>query len=44
MDHYLITQGYTVVLVAGSVVKKNRELLDGRWDKHGAKAECSPFA
>ena len=26
-----------VVLVAGSAVKKNRELLDGRWDKHDAK-------
>jgi hypothetical protein len=44
MDQYLITQSYTVVLVAGSVVKKNRELLDGRWEKHDAKAECSSFA
>ncbi len=29
--------GHRVVLVAGSAVKKNRELLDGRWDKHDAK-------
>ena len=26
-----------VVLVAGTAVKKNRELLDGRWDKHDTK-------
>jgi len=25
------------VLVAGSAVSKNRELLDGRWDKHDVK-------
>ena len=25
------------MLVSGSAVKKNRELLDGRWDKHDAK-------
>jgi transposase len=37
LGEYLIRQGHTVVLVAGSAVKKNRELLDGRWDKHDAK-------
>jgi transposase len=37
LGEYLITQGHEVVLVAGSAVKKNRELLDGRWDKHDAK-------
>ena len=37
LGEYLIQQGHTVVLVAGSAVKKNRELLDGRWDKHDAK-------
>jgi transposase len=37
LGEYLIRRGHTVVLVAGSAVKKNRELLDGRWDKHDAK-------
>jgi transposase len=37
LGEYLIRQGHTVVLVAGNAVKKNRELLDGRWDKHDAK-------
>jgi transposase len=37
LGEYLIRQGHMVVLVAGSAVKKNRELLDGRWDKHDAK-------
>jgi transposase len=37
LGEYLIQQGHRVVLVAGSAVKKNRELLDGRWDKHDAK-------
>jgi transposase len=37
LGEYLIKKGHTVVLVAGSAVKKNRELLDGRWDKHDAK-------
>jgi hypothetical protein len=27
----------TVVLVSGVAVKRNRELLDGRWDKHDTK-------
>jgi transposase len=37
LGEYLIRQGRRVVLVAGNAVKKNRELLDGRWDKHDAK-------
>ncbi|MGD0662376.1 MAG: IS110 family transposase, partial [Syntrophorhabdales bacterium] len=37
LGEYLITHGHTVVLVAGTAVKKNRELLDGRWDKHDTK-------
>jgi transposase len=37
LGEYLIARGHAVVLVAGSAVKKNRELLDGRWDKHDAK-------
>jgi len=37
LGEYLITQGRTVVLVSGVTVKRNRESLDGRWDKHDAK-------
>jgi transposase len=37
LGEYLIRQGHMVVLVAGTAVKKNRELLDGRWDKHDLK-------
>jgi transposase len=37
LAEYLIGHGYMVVLVAGSAVKKNRELLDGRWDKNDTK-------
>ena len=37
LGEYLIQKGHSVVLVAGSAVKKNRELLDGRWDKNDAK-------
>jgi transposase len=34
---YLIGSGGHVVLVAGKAVKSNRELFDGRWDKHDGK-------
>jgi len=34
---YLIGCGHHVVLVTGKAVKNNRELLDGRWDKHDTK-------
>jgi transposase len=37
LGEFLIKKGHEVVLVAGTAVKKNRELLDGRWDKHDAK-------
>jgi len=37
LGEYLIGCGYRVVLVSGKSVKKNRELLDGRWDKHDTK-------
>jgi len=37
LGEYLITHGRMVVLVAGTAVKKNRELLDGRWDKNDTK-------
>ncbi len=37
LAEYLIKNGYTLVLVGGEAVKKNRSLLDGRWDKHDMK-------
>jgi transposase len=37
LGEYLITLGGTVVLVSGVTVKRNRESLDGRWDKHDVK-------
>ena len=37
LGEYLITHGHHVVLVAGNAVSRNRELLDGRWDKHDMK-------
>jgi transposase len=37
LGEYLIRNGQMVVLVSGAAVKKNRELLDGRWDKHDTK-------
>jgi transposase len=37
LGEYLITRGHMVVLVAGTAVKKNRELLDARWDKNDTK-------
>ena len=33
----LIELGRSVVLVSGVTVKRNRESLDGRWDKHDGK-------
>jgi len=32
--HYLIREGERVVLVSNVAVQRNRELLDGRWDKN----------
>jgi len=37
LGEYWVTLGRTVVLVSGVTVKRNRESLDGRWDKHDAK-------
>ena len=37
LAEYLIRQGLQLVLVSGNSVKKNRELLDNRWDKHDRK-------
>lgn len=37
LGEYLIRCGRLVVLVGGVAVKRNRELLDGRWDKHDDK-------
>ena len=34
---FLIQGNQRVVLVSGVAVKRNRELLDGRWDKHDTK-------
>ena len=34
---YLVRQDQQVVQVSGVAVKQNRELLDGRWDKHDRK-------
>jgi len=34
---YLVRQEKQVVQVSGVAVKQNRELLDGRWDKHDRK-------
>lgn len=37
LARYLIRCERNVVLVAGQVVKNNRQLLDGRWDKNDTK-------
>jgi transposase len=37
LGEYLIHLGRCVVLVSGVLVKRNRESLDGRWDKHDTK-------
>lgn len=37
LGEHLIKCGLMVVLVSGVAIKRNRELLDGRWDKHDAK-------
>jgi transposase len=38
---HLIRCGSDVVLVSGEAVKKNRSLLDGRWDKHDTKCAAN---
>ncbi len=37
LGEYLIKGGHLVVLVSAAATSKNRELLDGRWDKHNTK-------
>ena len=37
LGEHLIRRGDQTVLVSGVAVAKNRELLDGRWDKHDTK-------
>jgi len=37
LGEYLIKLGRMVVLVSGVTVARNRESLDGRWDKHDGK-------
>jgi len=37
LGEFLIKGSHGVVLVSGVAVKRNRELLDGRWDKHDTK-------
>ena len=41
LGEFLIRHGYTVVLVGSGAVKHNRELLDGRWDKHDSKCAAN---
>ncbi|HSQ86821.1 MAG TPA: IS110 family transposase [Desulfobacterales bacterium] len=38
---HLIRFGSNLVLVPGEAVKKNRALLDGRWDKHDTKCAAN---
>lgn len=38
---HLIRFGSNLVLVSGEAVKKNRSLLDGRWDKHDTKCAAN---
>lgn len=37
LAEFLITQDYLVVYVTNEAIKKNRALLDGRWDKNDTK-------
>ena len=37
LAEHLVKCGHMVVLVGGVSVKNNRQLLDGRWDKHDVK-------
>jgi transposase len=37
LAEYLITAGYSVVYVTNAAIKKNRAILDGRWDKNDTK-------
>jgi hypothetical protein len=37
LAEFLINKKHDLVLVSGVAVKRNRELLDGRWDKNDMK-------
>jgi len=37
LGNFLITNGFQLVLVSGVALKRNRELLDNRWDKNDVK-------
>jgi transposase len=37
LAEYLIREGYSVVYTTNNAIKKNRALLDGRWDKNDTK-------
>lgn len=37
LSRFLVDNGSHLVLVTGKAVKNNREVLDGRWDKHDTK-------
>jgi len=41
LARHLIRFGGNLVLVSGEAVKKNRALLDGRWDKHDTKCAAN---
>lgn len=41
LAQHLIRCDSNVVLVSGEAVKKNRSLLDGRWDKHDTKCAAN---
>ncbi len=41
LGNHLIRCGYNVVMISGVAVKRNRELLDGRWDKHDTKCAAN---
>jgi len=41
LAEYLIKSGCNVVQVSGVSVARNRELLDGRWDKHDSKCSAN---
>jgi len=37
LGEYLVRKGYSLVMVSANATVKNRELLDGRWDKNDIK-------
>ena len=41
LARHLIGSGSNLVLVTGQAVKNNRQLLDGRWDKHDTKCAAN---